>query len=178
MRRFSRAINFLRLMFTTPRHRKNVWKSRKVLHQVREISKQSGKFALPKVLNYLRQVDPYVLEETILSAFEDRDLLVWRGLRYSGDGGFDGKVRYKGQWYPIQVKRYAGYVSAEHVKNFSNQLLRLNAKGFFIHTGKTGGMSWENAPQKTAKIISGKMLMTLLGCDMGNAEAPPIKPRN
>lgn len=164
MRRLSKAINYLRLMFTTPRHRKNVRASRRVLTQIRKISEQSGKFALPKVLNYLRQIDPYVLEETILSAFEDKGYLVLRGLRYSGDGGFDGKVWYQGQWYPIQVKRYVGYVSAGHVKKFNDQLQELRLKGFFVHTGKTGGLSWENALRHTVKILSGKALLNLLGC--------------
>ena len=68
-----------------------------------------------------------------------------RNKRYSGDGGIDGRASKDGEEYLVQSKRYRGYISRQHVEDFSRVCTRERLKGFFVHTGKTGDASWETA---------------------------------
>lgn len=162
MKYLSRFYNFFRLLFASPLHRKNVRASRKVLKKLREIKNGEKDLALPLILAYLRVVDPLVVEDVILSAFEDQGFFIKRGIRYSGDGGIDGVV-YK-EWKPfyIQSKRYKGHINPQHVSDFSSLMKQKNAKGFFIHTGKTGTGSKHMIDPSRVKILSGQRIVALL----------------
>lgn len=163
MKYLSRFYNFFRLLFAPSIHRRNVWRSRKILKKLREIKGGRQDLALPLILAYVRYVDPYVVEEVILSAFEDKGYFVKRGLSYSGDGGIDGVVYKDFKPYYIQSKRYNGYVSAEHVREFAALMQKMDAQGFFIHTGKTGKISKRVVDPRRVKIISGSRFVSLVG---------------
>lgn len=156
---YSLVINWLRLMFASSRHRRNLVKSKSLINLLQKVRKESGDGA---VISYLRKIDPYVYEEMILTAFERRGLLVKRGLQYSGDGGVDGMVKYRGEWYLIQAKRYQSHINPKHVKDFDAHLEKAGRKGFFVHTGKTGSGSRESLSQGRSKIVSGSRMVDLL----------------
>lgn len=162
MNTFSRIVNFVRLLFANRRHRHNVSKSRRLLEQMRNIKAANPETAAPRIIGYLRKIDPYVFEELILSAFESRGYFVLRGLRYSGDGGFDGRVYFKKRWWMIQAKRYSSHVRTSHVVEFDQQLQARNCHGFFIHTGKTSEDTMLRSKSSRTKIVSGHALFILL----------------
>lgn len=125
-----------------------------------EIQNTGQKFAL------LRNINPFVFEEMILETFEQRGYKVRRNTRYTGDGGIDGRVWLDGDLFLIQAKRYAGHISAAHVREFCSMVDAKGCKGFFIHTGKTGGASRHLVDgQANVWIISGGRLLELLDPD-------------
>lgn len=85
----SRATNAVRL-HNLPPHRQRVRRSRAVL---RELRAMRGEAVPARPFSYLRQVDPLVYEEVVLSALEDAGAFVLRNRRYSGDGGVDTLLR-------------------------------------------------------------------------------------
>lgn len=123
-----------------------------------------------QVFGYLRKVDPFVVEEIILNAIDQKmDVAeVIRNDRYTGDGGIDGRFVY----YPnsnkankqlgiVQVKRYQSYINNKDVEIFEKQIEEENAGiGLFVHTGKTGKASY----RKNSKVIilSGQKLIDLI----------------
>jgi restriction system protein len=154
--RFSRPI--LRLLgWRKPAHRRRERQARRNLLKLAEIPEPGHKLA------YLRRIDPFVFEEMILETFQQRGYKVKRNSRYTGDGGIDGRVWLDGELFLIQAKRYAGHISAAHVQEFCNLVASHGCKGFFIHTGKTGGSSRLLADsQNNVWIISGGKLLDLL----------------
>lgn len=113
-------------------HERNVSKSKRILFKIRE-------WDLPRMLSYLRKIDPYVFEELILTSFNEQGHRIKRNARYSGDGGLDGKVYIRGNLYLIQAKRYISFINTNHVQEFA-ELISTNKDavgGFFIHTGRT-----------------------------------------
>lgn len=163
MKYLSRIYNFFRLLFAPALHRRNVSKSRKILKKLREIKGGRQDLALPLILAYVRYVDPYLVEEVILSAFEDQGYFVKRGLTYSGDGGIDGIVYKDFKPFYVQSKRYSGYINADHVRGFDALMQKMGAQGFFIHTGKTGRISKRLVDPQRVKIISGDRFISLVG---------------
>jgi restriction system protein len=125
------------------------------------------------MFSYLRQVDPLVFEEIILSALEDAGAVVLRNTRYSGDGGVDGRC-----WLPshgmklvaVQVKRYGAHVSVSHVEAFRETVVRARyAGGLFVHCGRTGELCYRRLSGTGVRLISGNLLHSLL-CRRAGAE--------
>lgn len=156
----SRWVNAWRLR-QRPRHRRNVAQSRAVLQQLRS---WQGPDAVPRCFAYLRQIGPFVFEELVLTALEDCGLFVWRNLRYTGDGGVDGKAWHPGYgWCAVQVKRYRLHVSADHVRAFANLVAsRRYPVGLFVHCGRSGEALYGHLGKSRVTLISGNRLMQLL----------------
>lgn len=125
----------------------------------------SGGTLLPaQAFSYLRKVNPYTFEELVLDGFLRGGYKVKRNRRYSGDGGIDGRVSKDGEEYLVQSKRYRGYISRQHVEDFSRVCTRERRKGFFVHTGKTGDASWETVSLfGNVDIVSGERMLRLVG---------------
>ena len=123
-----------------------------------------GSLVPAQAFSYLRKVNPYTFEELVLEGFLKDGYKVRRNKRYSGDGGIDGRVSKDGEEYLVQSKRYRGYISRQHVEDFSRVCTRECLKGFFVHTGKTGDASWETAGTfGNVEIVSGDRMLRLVG---------------
>lgn len=157
------GISFFLLRKKTTRKRqvRNIRSAEKMLGL---LSSFTGKKREARILTYLRLIDPFVFEELLLTAFERKGYEVKRNERYTGDGGVDGRVYQSGDLYLIQAKRYKSYVNARHLEDF----LRLIEKtkeakgGYFIHTGKTGKITYGLYRGSALKIISGNKLIDLI----------------
>lgn len=138
------------------------WDKAKKLHKKLN-TEFTGQGFEARIFAYLRKVDPFVFEELLLYAYKLKGYQVIRNKKYTGDGGIDGKViAPNGTKYLIQAKRYSSHINPAHVSEFENlvQKSRWSDSGLFIHTGKTGGKSWESAA--IIEIISGKRLIEIL----------------
>lgn len=154
-------IYFLVLKWDKCRHYRFIWQASNELKRLSKIKEPWKKY------DFLREVNPFVFEEMILTAFKRRGWKIKRNKRYTGDGGIDGMVRFKGQWCAIQAKRYKGYINAKDVLELSRICNHRDVKGLFIHTGKTGGKSRHLAERcPRVQIVSGKKMLALfdLGC--------------
>lgn len=156
----SRLLNAVRLA-GQPNHQRNVRKSRRVLRAVRRF-REPGMAA--RCLSYLRQVDPLVFEEVVLSALEDAGLLVLRNRCYASDGGVDGAVWWsRCGWMAVQVKRYGSYINRSHVQDFAAVIVCRNFDGgLFVHTGRSGAGVYEFLRDSGIILVSGDRLVTLL----------------
>ncbi|MBD2450486.1 restriction endonuclease [Nostoc sp. FACHB-152] len=116
---------------------------------------------LPTVIATLRKIDPYVFEELLLACCQEQGWQIERNLKYSGDGGVDGRVWIADSLYLIQAKRYADYINSQHIQQFQQIIQQRSASGgFFIHTGKTGDKSKQminDCPQVI--LVSGQRLV-------------------
>ena len=122
-----------------------------------------GKSSGGQIIGYLRKINPFVFEELVLLCFKKSGCKIYRNSRYTGDGGFDGKVRFKGHIWLLQDKRYEGYVNKKHLKDFNDLCFRKGVYGFFVHTGKTGGGALKTeSDYPFVRIISGKKLVSLI----------------
>lgn len=130
-------------------------------------------FSPQQVFVYIRKIDPFVFEETILSALEKReDIQIVRNKRYTGDNGVDGVFYIKIQTEEgvvnkkclIQAKRYKSFVNSKHIEDFNQKILNEKAHlGLFVHSGKTRKPSLsENKHSEHLRIISGDKLIKLL----------------
>lgn len=123
-----------------------------------------GEKVVPRVLAYLRKVDPFVFEEILLCALDEAGYRVRRNRKYTGDGGVDGRLSdAEGNKILLQAKRYSGYVKASDVDAFSTLVERYDdvTYGIFVHTGRTGPKShWKKG--KAVTVISGNHLVRLL----------------
>ncbi|MCT7910706.1 restriction endonuclease [Arcobacter lacus] len=123
-----------------------------------------------QIFTYLRKIDPFTLEELILTVLEKReDIKIERNKKYTGDGGVDGRFyilenNKKPLKCIIQAKRYSSLINPKHLKEFANQINQENAYlGFFIHTGKTSKNSFAFAKSvNNLEIISGRRLIKLI----------------
>lgn len=150
------AILYFRLRNKNYRHTKNIKASKKILSKIGSFHNNGAK------INYLRCIDPFVFEEMILTAYQNKGLKIRRNKKYTGDGGIDGQVFIDKKLYLIQAKRYSSYINPYHVSNFSEVIKKNRAAGgFFIHTGKTGKKAHVNL-DSNIKIISGEELLNLL----------------
>lgn len=114
-------------------------------------------------MTYLRRIDPFVFEELVLYSFRRSGCRVRRNRRYSGDGGSDGIVWIDGRKHLLQMKRYSGYISAVDVRDFTDLCRHRHCHGLFVHTGRTGAASKEQAERNDrVEILSGARLLRLV----------------
>ena len=151
---------FIIIIFSKKRnkHQNNILSSKKILLKL-----NCFKFEGQKI-NYLKKINPFVFEELLLSAFEEKGYKIKRNKKYTGDGGFDGTIFDKqNNKYLIQAKRYSYYINPKHITEFGELLKKNKCKGFFIHTGKTGRKSFiEISKYHNIEIISGNKLIKLI----------------
>lgn len=159
------ALALFRIVALGNKHKRNIARSHRVLKKVSRIHRESAK---GQVMAYLRCVDPYVFEETVLSAFHQQGLRVIRNRRYSGDGGIDGKLRIGKKTLLIQVKRYRSHIRLVDLREFAQICENKGVGGLFIHTGRTGGASWSFCQNTPIRIISGDLLIRLC-CEKNGA---------
>lgn len=135
---------------------------------IKNIKKVNG---TEKKIEFLRSIHHFAFEELILCCFKRMGWKIIRNKRYTGDGGIDGIVWYKGEKYLIQAKRYSGPISYKDVQDFYRLTILKKCKGFFIHTGKT--------PQKINSIhglndkitfLYGKSLVEFIEGDTGTSK--------
>ena len=133
-------------------------------NQAKAILARLSSITLPaQKLAYLRKIDPFVFEELLLESLEQRGYQVIRNKRYTGDGGIDGKVIMHGETLLIQAKRYRGFISLQHVRDFESLCEKNQCKGIFCHTGKTRPELRKTLNQSDRLIlISGQKLIQLL----------------
>lgn len=149
-------------------HRKRIRASRRALRRLRPLARAGTADAAGILFASMRQLDPLVFEEFVLSVLADFGYRIRRNRRYSGDGGIDGWVRVAGAWCPLQCKRYSAAINPRHVAEFSALLSRLAVPaGFFVHTGRTGPGSSAAALERDTRVtfISGERLRELIAGD-------------
>lgn len=158
----SRLANAIRLR-GLPSHRRRVRRSRPVL---RELRAMRGEALAARAFGYLRQVDPLVYEEVVMSALEDAGTFILRNRRYSGDGGVDGRCwlpRWHWHMHAVQIKRYGSAVAPPHVAALGQLVAhRRWAGGLFVHCGRTGPQSYAALRSARVTLISGDSLLRLL----------------
>lgn len=142
-------------------HRHNVQAAERVLDEFRSWDTTR---LLPRIIAYLRQIDPYVFEEMVLTALERQGGIIERNLRYSGDGGIDGRCRLYGELYLVQAKRYRGSIQTQHLRDLSDAIAREGADGgLFVHTGKTPSAAYHvMALDPRITLVSGQDLVDLV----------------
>lgn len=138
------------------RHKKNIDKSQLILKKLRSFEHDGA------VINYLRKIDPFVFEEVLLTAFSDLKINIIRNMKYTGDGGIDGRIVFNGKIVLLQAKRYAGPVKTSDINELSDKCLEANTRGLFIHTGTTPKKS---APPANVTVVSGSKLVQLIKSD-------------
>lgn len=117
---------------------KNIYRIKKghqILKKIRTFTEPNKE---TKIINYLRQIDPFTFEEMLLSLFKNSGCKITRNKRYTGDGGIDGRFKYDREHYFIQAKRYSNYIKVTDVQSFADVCKKNKVKGLFIHTGKSG----------------------------------------
>lgn len=123
------------LFFKKQRHHYKIKQGEKILAKIRTFD---GDNINERIVNYLRKINPFTFEEMLLSLFQESGCRIKRNKKYTGDGGLDGKFKFKGKWYFIQAKRYSNYIKSTDVEAFSLLCKRKKVRGLFIHTGKAG----------------------------------------
>ena len=87
-------------------------------------------------------MNPYAFEELLLICCHEQGWKIKRNFKYTGDGGLDGRVTIALKLYLIQAKRYRGYITPKHIRDFCQVIQGEEAHGgFFIHTSKTGELA-------------------------------------
>lgn len=160
LRLVSKLVNELRVRGLAT-HQRNRRQSKRVLQAVRAF-KEPGMAA--RCLCYLREVDPLVFEEVVMSALEDAGFLVLRSRSYSGDGGIDGAF-WSPQlgWYAVQVKRYRAHIDRQHVRDFANAIRQRGFNGgIFVHTGRSGAGTYQVLAAGRTGLLSGQRLVELV----------------
>jgi restriction system protein len=158
----SRTLNWWRLRDHAG-HRRRIAASRRLLHTLRGFT---GEGVGGRVFAYLRTVDPLLYEETVLSTLEDAGAIVLRNLRYTGDGGIDGRCWLPGQGIrplAIQCKRYGSAVAPKHVGEFCRAVADGRfAGGLFVHCGRTGPLSYDALRGRSVHLVSGQVMLNLM----------------
>lgn len=157
---FNFLVVWIKKKIPSASHRRNISKGNKALIKVKKLY-HKGK--TPEIYRYLRKdVSPYVFEEMVLTSFKRSGGRIKRSLSYSGDGGVDGEVKFNSKRHLIQSKKYSEYIKAEDVNRHIDICIRANSKGFFVHTGSTGGRSKNYVKNSPVRIISGDAMISLL----------------
>lgn len=115
------------------------------------------------VFGILRRENCFVFEELLLLCLQKHGFRIARNNAYTGDGGVDGTFYdSEGNKFLVQAKRYSNAINPRHVSDFAAVVRREKAAGgFFVHTGRTGGMSYKNLVPEV-RIISGRKLLRLM----------------
>lgn len=152
---------FTRRSFKEKRHRYKIKKAKAVLKKFEGFK---GEFKNAQIITYLRKIDPYVFEELLLEAYEIKGYTIKRNKSYSHDGGIDGLIyNPNNQKILIQAKRYKQSIQSKHIHVFSDQVNSNNASaGYFIHTGKTPTLVFNQYRNTNISIISGSKLVELI----------------
>ncbi len=140
------------------RHKRYIQQSKKIRETLLSFD---GKNRNARIVSYLKNINPYVFEELILTSLHALGFKISRSKSYSGDGGCDGIVYLNRQKWLIQAKCYSNYIQPSHVKEFSELVKRNNCQGLFIHTAKTGDKS-KAMKSDNVKIISGSLLARMI----------------
>ena len=142
------------------RHWRKTRRGERALEKIREFE---GDNIGPRVLAYLRKVDPFVFEELLLTALEEGGYRIRRNRRYTGDGGVDGRLEAEdGTRVLVQAKRYGSYVKPSDLEEFAARVASTDSEfGIFVHTGRTGPESHRRKSDHVS-VISGQRLVDLL----------------
>jgi restriction system protein len=161
------ALIFYRNKTKFNRHTHNIKKAKQV--QTTLSNFENDQYVFAKQLTYLRKIDPFVFEELILNAYQQKGVKVIRNKRYTGDGGIDGKIIINGKLILIQAKRYKSYIAKHQILEFVDVVKKNNSDGgYFIHTGKTSANNFNlvkeinTANNLNIKVISGEKLLSLI----------------
>lgn len=143
------------------RHKKNIGQAGRVLAT---FESWEGDGLTPRMLGYLRKIDPYVFEELILTVLDRQGIIVTRNASYSGDGGLDGEFCYEGGRFLVQAKRYKGAINTGHVEAFARLIDTRRADGgLFIHTGRTPSGAYKQMGRYgNITLVSGGKLAALI----------------
>lgn len=128
----------LTFIYKIGRFFKPKWRVKKAQQILNKIRSFEGDNQSKRIMNYLRQIDPFVFEEMLLTCFKEAGVRIKRNKRYTGDGGIDGKIWLKRKKVLIQAKRYKGHIKKQHVVDFDELCRHKKLKGLFIHTGSIG----------------------------------------
>ena len=128
-------------------------------------SLQKNDYAPGYIFGILRRTDPFVFEELLLLCYQKKGYKIKHNKAYTGDGGIDGTFFDKhGNKFLIQAKRYKNTITPRHVSDFAAVVAQQKATGgFFVHTGRTGGKSYDNRAANI-RFVSGYKLLRLLAC--------------
>lgn len=154
-------ILFLFTIYFIYRKFKKRWRVKASYRYLKKINTITGENEFQRTLSYLRKIDPFIFEEMILSIIKKQGVKIYRNKRYTGDGGIDGKFKYKGKVWLIQAKRYKAHITKQHVVEFNDLVSRNRTKGIFVHTGKTGKGS-KTVASNDVLFISGNNLILFL----------------
>lgn len=149
---------FLLLYPKQNRHSRKIDTASRVLSKISTFRHDGQKIV------YLRKIDPFVFEELLLTAFENRGYTITRNKKYTGDGGIDGTIfDADGNKILIQAKRYSSYINPRHLAAFSDLVEYKKAqKGFFIHTGKSSSAARDLFRHSNIDIIGGSNMLRLI----------------
>lgn len=160
VRTVSILFNWIRLQ-RLPEHQRRVRQARRTLRTLRSLK---GVATEARLFAYMRKIDPLVFEELVLCSFEFAGTFIVRNLRYSGDGGIDGRAWIPGYgWCGIQSKRYGGHICSDHVAKFGSTLAQSCLDlGFFVHCGRTGSAAYQHLADRRIVLVSGQRLVALI----------------
>lgn len=146
---------------------RHAWRRKSAEKALAKINSFTGEHSQQQTFAYLRQTDPFVFEEMLLSAFQKYGFKIIRNRRYTGDGGIDGQIIINGRRIPLQAKRYTGHIQLRHVQDFARIIDNRKAPfGLFCHTGRTGKGAYQSACNEgKVWFISGDTLIRLLQGD-------------
>jgi len=110
-----------------------------------------------EIITRLRKIHPTVFEELVLESCALMGAKVYRNWRYTGDGGIDGRIKYKGHFYLIQCKRYTTPIKTKHLRDFEKLCIQRRCRGLFVHTSN----SVVSPLSKAVTVVSGDELVNL-----------------
>jgi len=149
------------------RHLRNQRRAREVLGTIRSMK---GDHTEARAFAYLRKISPYVLEELVLTCFEEQGHRIARNRAYSGDGGVDGRVHINGREVLIQTKRFRKHIRLSDIHAFTRVVARHRAPlGLFVHTGRTGSGVYAAVRSVPVRIVSGNQLIAIVRGEPGSA---------
>jgi restriction system protein len=148
-------------LYFISRRTKQRWRIKASYKYIKKIQKIKGDNEFARTIGYLRKIDPFIYEEMILSILKMQGYKIYRNKKYTGDGGIDGKFKFKGKLYYIQAKRYKSYIAKSHVDEFNKLINKNKVHGLFVHTGKTGKGSKE-FKSDTLHFVSGNDMVLFL----------------
>ena len=154
-----KLVSYLLHRYYFSRHARYIRKADKILLLIKSMATED--YGRAKIFSYLRKISPYVFEEMVLTAIQNKGYTITRSKSYSGDGGIDDQCKINGEIYLIQSKRYKGHINRKHLLAFDRLWHSKDVFGLFVHTGKTGAKS-HSKHFYNIDMISGDRLLKLL----------------